>query len=900
MNPHDPPHRDPSLPTILVPDAGGADDANGHSPVAPVPGADNYRLGAEIARGGMGSILEAEDAKLKRTVAVKVMLFDAHADESVRQRFVREAEVLALLAHPNIVPIHDIVWDDGMPLFYTMKRVNGRTLQAILHGLRKEDVAARRDYTLDRLLLVFRKVCDAVAFAHSKGIIHRDLKPENIMIGEFGEVLVMDWGLAKRVGNAECGVRSEETAATVPEHSALRTPHSAFDATLQGSVMGTPQYMSPEQAMGQIDQLDERSDIFSLGGILYAILTLRPPVEGATLDEVLRKVTGAQITAPSALHSGSGTKGQTKKGDVLEAKLIKPLPHIAGGRVPAALSSVVMKALRLDKAQRYQSVAEFSADVEKYQAGFATSAEDAGAWKQLTLLIRRHKAASIGLAAVLLVGGVLGTKAIIEGRRAERGEALAKNEATRAKNEAARAERGEAAAKATLADLRRTAPIFFAQAKIVLEEGDLDDALEKIGYAIELDDANADYHLFRAHLRQSAQELAPAAEGYRRVLALRPEDESAKLNLALCEKLLRANGGAPLQLEQQRELLASLRTQKRLVESAPLAALIDPEIATAQAALLARLHEYQKQVGWRRDRVVALPDGTFRVQLEGLAIGDLSVLRGQPVSELRLAQTSITDLSSLAGVALKDLNLLGTKVSDLSPLRGMPLERLELNNTLVTDLSPLRGMKLRKLSIGKTGISDLSPLAGMPLTEFHCIDIKFIADLTPLQGAPLVSLQLRGAPRVSSLAPLAGAPLKVLNLQEVPVSDLSPLAQCPALEELSLSSMPVADLTPLARLPLTRLTCSLGKLTDLGPLRGMPLRYLRLSSTGVTDLRPLADCPTLEEVILPAGTPDPTPLRQLPKLRRLSTRTVGKNDRKNAAQTAEEFWKEYDAQPKPK
>lgn len=170
---------------------------------------------------------------------------------------------------------------------------------------------------------------------------------------------------------------------------------------------------------------------------------------------------------------------------------------------------------------------------------------------------------------MLLVGGVRGTKAVIEGRRAEREAASAKANATQAEANAKTAREQEAKANATLTDLRRTAPVFFAQAKIVLEEGKLADALEKIGYAIQLDDANADYHLFRAHLRQSAQDLATSAEGYRRVLALRPADAAAKINLALCEKLLSESGGAALQLEQQRQLLAALRTQKRLVESAP-------------------------------------------------------------------------------------------------------------------------------------------------------------------------------------------------------------------------------------------------------------------------------------------------------------------------------------------
>ena len=130
-----------------------------HSP--PVAGADNYRIGREIATGGMGSIMEADDVKLSRTVAIKVMLLDAGADAALRRRFVREAEILAMLAHPNIVPIYDIVWEDGLPLFYSMKLVKGRTLQEILDALLQHDAAALAEYPLQRLLLIFRKACDA-------------------------------------------------------------------------------------------------------------------------------------------------------------------------------------------------------------------------------------------------------------------------------------------------------------------------------------------------------------------------------------------------------------------------------------------------------------------------------------------------------------------------------------------------------------------------------------------------------------------------------------------------------------------------------------------------------------------------------------------------------------------
>ena len=168
------------------------------------------------------------------------------------------------------------------------------------------------------------------------------------------------------------------------------------------------------------------------------------------------------------------------------------------------------------------------------------------------------------------------------------------------------------------------------------EEGNFEAAIEKIGYAIQLDDTAADYHLFRANLRESSQDLAAAAEGYRRVLALRPADAAAKTNLALCEKLLRESGGAPLGRPQQTQLLTALREQKRLLEAAPLAALIDPDIAVAKAAILSRLREARKLPGWNDSNVSALPDGTFKISLAGLAPIDFSVLKGQPVSVLDL------------------------------------------------------------------------------------------------------------------------------------------------------------------------------------------------------------------------------------------------------------------------
>lgn len=526
--------------------------------------------------------------------------------------------------------------------------------------------------------------------------------------------------------------------------------------------------------------------------------------------------------------------------------------------------------------------------------------------RELERRIRKLTLAGIAMGLLITLMGALSAIAVYQRHSAVTMSNLAQQRELTAFDERAKAEaaaRKESDAKAqaeqALLKLRETAPAFHAVAKSRLDEGKYDEAIEKIGYAIQLDDANADYHLFRANLFEALQRLAEAIAEYNRVLILRSNDEVAKVNLALCERWLSENGNAStLRKELQKELLDALRTQGRLVEAGPLNAIFEPDIAIAEATLNARLHEYIKQAGWNdMKRVARLPDGTFSLDLTHLTLGDLSNFKGIPISSLILcaaAPGSAVDptaiLKGLAGLPLRTLDISQWRsLTDISPLRGLPLVNLKLDQTKVTDLTPLSGMKLHDIILGYTPVSDLSPLAGMPLDS---LDLRFtqVADLTPLRGAPIKSISVWKS-QVVDISPLAGAPLHNLELLQTGVADLSPLTNCFTLKKLSIYATKVSDLSPLAKLKLNELKCMWNKVTTLEPLRGQPLREISISGLRVTDLSPLADCPTLEVILLNTAAKNVEVLRKLPRLKLISRRMSGWGP----AQTAAEFWKEYDA-----
>ncbi len=238
-----------------------------------------YQFINEIARGGAGAVWRVFDHRLDRYSAIKILL-DSQDDAEMRGRFEQEARISARLQHPGIVPVHELgQLEDGRP-FVSMKLIEGKTLGEIL--------ASSKSYTQSHLLDIFVKACEAMAYAHEQNIIHRDLKPSNIMVGAFNEVQVMDWGLAKELKTGQV---------EVPINQSMRSSHvSDRNQTLVGSVFGTIAYMPPEQARGDVDRIDKRSDVFSLGGILCSILTGLPVYDGSDTDLLIGNAQSGSVS----------------------------------------------------------------------------------------------------------------------------------------------------------------------------------------------------------------------------------------------------------------------------------------------------------------------------------------------------------------------------------------------------------------------------------------------------------------------------------------------------------------------------------------------------------------------------------------------------------------------------
>jgi len=384
-----------------------------YDPIDELPG--RYTHVSDHARGGMGRVLLVHDIKMGREVALKELLMPESdspnpRDSPIRRstmemaRFLREGCLTASLEHPGIVPVYELGRRTNGTLYYTMKLVRGSTFSAALRARKGLDGRLG-------LLRNYLDLCHAIAYAHSKGVIHRDIKPSNVMIGEFGETVVLDWGLAKEKGAPEI---APDGGADAP-HAVAHAPIEGLAQTREGDAIGTPAYMPPEQALGKRDEIDEQSDVYSLGIVLYELLTGRTPYDGRSVSDVLFAVINEPVESPQLVE--------------LDA--------------PPELCSICLKATSKFRGDRYASAQELASEIEAYLSGALVSAYRYRVSEVLFRYYMRHRLMfnTFGAAAlVVLVTGVFSVLSIMEARD--------KEEAQRIVAEVARDQEAEARAAA--------------------------------------------------------------------------------------------------------------------------------------------------------------------------------------------------------------------------------------------------------------------------------------------------------------------------------------------------------------------------------------------------------------------------------------------------------------------
>ncbi len=861
-------------------------DVTGREPFAKptvlqVQGGKKYEVGKIIAQGGMGVIYEARDLNSKRVVALKVLPKDIPIPRHDLLRFIREGQLTSQLEHPNIVPLHEIGLDDSGRVFYTMKLVAGRTLTSILYAIRKNEAVTIAEYPLARLLNVFQKVCDAVAFAHSRGVVHRDLKPDNIMVGSFGEVQVMDWGLAKVLGAVrdEATEKDEEDLvdrpATWQDRERFKPgqtdtiPTDDFGETLKtvsGRVMGTPGFLAPEQILQEEDQPpDERADIYSLGAVLYSILTLHATVKGGEVKEMLRHIINGDIPSPASLNAvdepDTGRVKETRAGSARKGGF----PHCPDGWIPTALSDIAMKALAIDPDERYNSVQELQREIEDYQNGYIWHLVIDEDFSDPDILSRWELCsgqAEIGDGELRLFDGdpqVLVLKRDVPGDVRIEFECHVEGSYLNCVGCFMNSIRSDSCREIPWSgyefefggyeNTRNAVHRFNSQIWIEpdtpLAQGRTYQVMaERVGSKLRF--------VVNGREIASLTDPDPLSGGNRVAVGFVGWNTDTRYKHIRISTLGTPWKGDVLDLAERQIQKGRYDAARGLFEDT-LESFPDAERRRrAESGLkVSRQRQAltQQLPTWTEALKKAWPGIDFKLQMvnDGLSlnvseipVGDLDPLRGLPLNVLYCAHCGVASLAPLKGMPLAALNCTGNPVTSLAPLKGMPLETLLCEDCPISDLEPLRGMKLKMLQMGLNKVADLEPLRGMPLTFLSCWSAR-IESLEPLRGMKLDTLNCAGN-RIVGLEALAGMPLTSFHCGGNRIRYLEPLKGM-TLTSLHCGENEIEDLSPVTGLPITILGCQNNRIADLTPLKDMPLIVLSCGNNPLRNLGPFVRRP---------------------------------------------------------
>jgi eukaryotic-like serine/threonine-protein kinase len=823
------------MPGPVAPPAGG-----GHPPPAPPPESPgdrlgNYKLVEQLGEGAFGTVWLAEQEQpVQRQVALKILKPDMDTQEVIG-RFGQERQALAVMDHPNIAKVFDAgTTPQGRP-FFVMELVRGKRIT---------DYCDEAKLPTRERLELFIQVCQAVQHAHQKGIIHRDIKPSNILVTLRDGVAVpkvIDFGVAK-------AMRGRETEKAIVAEFEQMIGTALYITTDCDQIIGTPLNMSPEQARGEQD-IDTRSDIYSLGVLLYELLTGRTPFTREDLlkagyKEMRRLICEAEPKKPSTAVQTMERQTATAVAGRRQSEPSKLVRLIHGD-----LDWIVMKALEKDRMSRYETANGFASDIQRHINRQPVFARPATVGYRLRRLVRRNRfafAAGVAVAAALIVGLGLSITLFLREKDALGEVRVAERKATTA-----------------LADLSSTAPAFAEQAHDLAARGRFDEAIAKLDYAIRLQPQVAGHVAAKAGLLMCQMRLAKASEAFRAAERVAPGEPRYKELGAMCDRMgeaQRINEGK-LSRESLLELFAILQRQQRpAAELLPVARLLGDANALLRQVFLERLKD--------------LPLPPEKPLAERLTIRDDGLVA------LDLSRTKIATLASLRAVPLGILNCDGcTELSDLSPLENAPLKELRLARTKVRDLGPVATLvDLESLSLAETAVDNVHALLGLKLRSLD-IASTAVSDLAPLRQAPLEALNISGT-RVTTLVPLQGMRLRIFEAGGIPAPDVALLKGMP-LEMCALENTLV---------------------DSLSFLRGMPLRelYLDHRSGANHDYAALSELPALEVLVLPAGyrkRPEReldaiAMLRSHPRLRCLSSNAGEKGTER--IQSVERFWKNWD------
>ena len=885
---------------------------------------ERYHNRNVIGSGGMKIVLQTDDLNVGRSIA---MAISKDASPEKQLRFLEEARITASLEHPNIVPVHDIGRGrSGVP-YFTMKLVRGLTLEQIIDGLRKNDPGLQKRFPLHARLEIFLKVCDAIAFAHSRGIIHLDLKPDNIQVGEYGEVLVLDWGIARRVGDVE------------PDIPASPKLSASAGVTMDGVIRGTPDYMAPEQASGQNSRRGLWTDIYSLGAILYTLITLHTPYEGRSMEEILQNVMTGGIT---------------------------PLSLKDGRRVPAPLEFIVLRAMALSPERRYPSVQALREDIIAYQNGFATVAENAGLSTLFLLWLKRNRIQIyVVFSIVLTIGIVLTFAALHLYARALSEKVFGRSEQARIAAERAFSGLESRIRRENLREwklkfsddftepdftdrwkfrLNHRIPLAASQTLRYVKPGAEGIRIFAMAYPLDMLSGNV---LRSKDLRMltefSVDDAAPGAvvqitlnntgfnDGY--VFSLYPlENPHVTLHRGHSEELLAEakaahppvgeawkvdvivtsgpEGTALKMSVQGKEVLHF--SEPRRISALPermipaafsfskcAATLRSVKLMTLGASMRADILDIAEQL--LRKGTFAAAQELFNEAEESATSPERRKRAADGLRTARLLQeyrSRIPQWEELLRKSWKGARIRfnlehggfhlfasGGSVRDLSVLKDIPVSGLTLLDAQPQSFEPLRGGRLRVLILRNCRIPAPSPLASLPL-ETLVLDRTPAANIEFLRKLKLKHLTLRGcgieslAPlagmkietldvshnRIRNLRPLLGMPLKSLSAQFNDISSILPLYKMP-LEILNLACNRIADIQALHGLPLRKLDLACNAVEDISALKGMPLEVLDLAYNRVESLVPLAETAGLTALYLESNrVTELAPLRKLTRL----------------------------------